>query len=430
MYGIARTGMPRRVAMLSVHTSPLDQPGVGDAGGMNVYTLELAKQLAMSNVEIEIFTRATSSDHPPVVEAAPGVTVRHVMAGPYESLTKEELPAQLCAFTSGVLRAEARRDPGWYDLVHSHYWLSGHVGWLATERWGVPLVHSMHTMAKVKNSALAEGDTPEPRIREFGEEQVVGAAHRLIANTDDEADQLIQLYDAEPQKVVTVWPGVDLSMFTPGPQPLARSQLGIDPDAIVLLFAGRIQPLKAPDVLVRAAARLVAADPALRRRLVVAIVGGLSGSGVGHTDLRQLVRTLGVEDVVHLHPPVSQARLADWYRAADLTVVPSYSESFGLVALESQACGTPVVGSSVGGLRTAIDHGRSGILVSGHQPSDWARSMTELLDDPARLAKLGAGAVEHARRFGWDATAGTMLDVYAEACAQRRIEALSPARCS
>nr|WP_211658391.1 D-inositol-3-phosphate glycosyltransferase [Phytoactinopolyspora halophila] len=431
MSGAARTGAPRRIAMLSVHTSPLDQPGGGDAGGMNVYTLELARQLAASNVEVEIFTRATSSDLPPSVEAAPGVTVRNVIAGPYESLTKDDLPSQLCAFTSGVLRAEANREPGWYDLVHSHYWLSGQVGWLATERWGVPLVHTMHTMAKVKNLALADGDRPEPHTREYGEEQVVAAAHRLIANTHDEAAQLTQLYGAEPEKIETIWPGVDLDVFTPGPQASARARLGLPEDAVVLLFAGRIQPLKAPDVLVRTAARLVAVDPSLRERLVVAIVGGPSGTGHERaTDLHRLVGTLGLDDVVRVHPPVSQQQLAEWYRAADLTVVPSYSESFGLVAVESQACGTPVVGSAVGGLRTAIAHDRSGLLVTGHDPGAWSRAIIDLLDHPERFRQLRTGAVEHASRFGWDVTAARTLEVYAEAWQRHRADQLGMVSCS
>src|SRR3954452_12739627 len=164
-----RARMPRRVAILSVHTSPLDQPGAGDAGGLNVYVCEVAKRLAAAGIDVEIFTRATSSDLAPVVELAPGVRVRHITAGPFEGLDKADLPAQLCAFTSGVLRVEAMHEPGYFDLVHSHYWLSGQVGWLVKERWGVPLVHSAHTLAKVKNASLAEGDSPEPTARAIGE---------------------------------------------------------------------------------------------------------------------------------------------------------------------------------------------------------------------------------------------------------------------
>ncbi|HYN94375.1 MAG TPA: glycosyltransferase, partial [Pilimelia sp.] len=208
---------PRRIATLSVHTSPLHQPGTGDAGGMNVYVVEVARRLAAAGVAVEIFTRATSSDLPPTVEVAPGVHVRHVTAGPFEGLAKEELPAQLCAFTTGVLRAEAARAPGFYDLIHSHYWLSGQVGWLAKDRWGVPLVHTAHTLAKVKNSQLATGDRPEPRARVIGEEQVVAEATRLVANTRAEAQDLIERYDADPARVSVVEPGVDLDRFTPPP---------------------------------------------------------------------------------------------------------------------------------------------------------------------------------------------------------------------
>jgi D-inositol-3-phosphate glycosyltransferase len=425
--------------MLSVHTSPLHQPGAGNAGGMNVYVVELARRLARLGVEIDVFTRATSSDLPPAVEVAAGVTVRHVAAGPYETLPTRELPAQLCAFTAGVLRAEARHEPGWYDMVHSHYWLSGHVGWLVTGRWGVPLVHSMHTMSKVKNMALAEADVPEPRVRELGEEQVVAVADMLVANTDAEAGQLVELYGASPSRVSTVWPGVDLGLFKPGPQAAARARLALPREAVVLLFAGRIQPLKAPDVLVRAVSRLLSAWPELRRRLVVAVVGAPSGvaaevavarssHGADHGraaapySLPDLVHELGLDDVVRLEPPVEQTVLADWYRAADLTVTPSYNESFGLVALESQACATPVVAAAVGGLRTAVHDGVSGVLVKGHDPADWATVLAELISDPARRRALSEGAMRHATRFGWDATAARMLDVYTQAMEQRRLD--------
>lgn len=416
----ARRRAPRRVAMLSVHTSPLDQPGTGDAGGMNVYVVELARRLAALGTEVEVFTRATRGDLPPVVEVGDGVTVRHVAAGPYEGLAKDELPGQLCAFAAGVMRAEAQREPGWYDVIHSHYWLSGQVGWLAAERWGVPLVHSMHTMARVKNLSLAEGDKPEPDARAIGEQQVVEAADRLVANTPDEARQLVELYDADPERVVTVTPGVDLSTFSPGSRPAARAALGLPPDAVVLLFVGRIQPLKAPDILVRAAARMIEADPSLRHRLVVAVVGGPSGSGTEQPEaLQRLAAALGVGDVVRFQPPVARSLLPQWYRAADVTVVPSYSESFGLVAVESQACGTPVVASAVGGLTTAISDGLSGLLVDGHDVDDYARVLRRLVDAPALRAELSEGALAHARGFGWDATAGRMLDLYADAVAEQ-----------
>ena len=417
-----RRPMPRRVAMVSVHTSPLDQPGTGDAGGMNVYVVEISRRLAALGVEVDVITRSTSSDLDPVVELVPGVTVRHVTAGPFEGLAKEDLPAQLCAFTSGVMRIEARREPGWYDLVHSHYWLSGQVGWLAAERWDVPLVHSMHTMAKVKNLTLADGDTPEPVARAIGEAQVVEAADRLVANTEQEKQQLIDLYDADPHRVVTVPPGVDLDLFSPGSVAAARARLGLPADSVVLLFVGRIQPLKAPDVLVRGVAQLLERDPSLRRRLVVAVVGGPSGSGLAQPDsLRALSAGLGVADVMRFEPPVPQTSLPDWYRAADLTVVPSYSESFGLVAIESQACGTPVIAAAVGGLTTAVSDGVSGVLVEGHDPTDYAAVIAELIHAPDRRLALSRGAVAHAERFGWSGTATGLMDVYAAALREREL---------
>ncbi len=411
--------LPRRVAMLAVHTSPLEQPGTGDAGGLNVYVVETARRLAQRGVEVDVFTRATSSTAEPRVQLDHGVVVRHVAAGPYEGLGKEDLPGQLCAFAAGVMRAEAARPQGWYDLVHSHYWLSGQVGYLAADRWQVPLVHSMHTMARVKNLALADGDTPEPAGREIGEAQVVEAADRLVANTADEARQLIDLYGADPGRVAIVPPGVDLDRFTPGDaaeRSAGRAALGLAPDAVVLLFVGRIQPLKAPDVLVRAVAHLLAVRPGLRRHLVVPIVGGPSGSGLREPEsLVRLAKELGVDDVVRFERPVGGAALVRWYRSADVVTVPSYNESFGLVAVEAQACGAPVVAADVGGLREAVADDVSGVLVDGHDPRRWAQVIGDLLDDPARRARLAAGAVAHAGRYGWDHTVDRLLDVYDQA---------------
>ncbi len=414
MARLLRDTTPRRVAVLSVHTSPLDQPGTGDAGGMNVYVLETARRLAAAGVEVEIFTRAVSSGLPASLEVEPGVTVSHLRAGPFEELRKEELPAQLCALSAGLMRAEASRPEGWFDLVHSHYWLSGQVGWLASERWDVPLVHSMHTMAKVKNLELADGDRPEPSVRVIGEQQVVDNAARLIANTGQEARQLIDLYDADPAHIDVVHPGVDLDVFTPGSMRAARAELGLRDDALVLLFVGRIQPLKAPDVLLRAAHRMVTDDPAVRERLVVAICGGPSGSGLEHPSaLADLARELGIDDIVRFEPPGDRRRLVTWFRAADATVVPSHSESFGLVAVESQACGTPVVAAAVGGLRTAVADGTSGLLVPGHDPETWARALQRI--DTRERAALAAGARQHAESFSWSATAAGLIDSYAQA---------------
>ncbi|RZU71871.1 D-inositol-3-phosphate glycosyltransferase [Micromonospora kangleipakensis] len=418
---------PRRIATLSVHTSPLDQPGTGDAGGMNVYILEVARRLAEADVEVEIFTRATSGDLPPVVEMAPGVHVRHITSGPLEGLTKEELPGQLCAFTAGVLRAEASRPPGHYDLIHSHYWLSGQVGWLAKERWGVPLVHTAHTLAKVKNAQLAAGDRPEPKARVIGEEQVVAEADRLIANTRVEARDLLDRYDADPDRVAVVEPGVDLDRFRPAvgdrdaARLAARRRLGLPTHGYVVAFVGRIQPLKAPDVLIRAVAALRDRDPAIAAELTVVICGGPSGSGLDRpTALIELAASLDVADRVRFLPPRTGEDLPALYRAADLVAVPSYNESFGLVALEAQACGTPVLAAAVGGLVTAVGDGVSGVLIEGHDPVDWARTLARLLPDRLRRAALGRGAERHARNFSWHRTVSGLLAVYGEAMTEHR----------
>jgi D-inositol-3-phosphate glycosyltransferase len=404
---------PRRIATISVHTSPLDQPGTGDAGGLNVYVVEVAKRLAARGVEVEIFTRAVCRDAPAVTELAPGVLVRQVIAGPFEELDKADLPAQLCQFTLEVLRAEAAHAPGRYDLVHAHYWLSGQVGAVAKERWGVPLVQTMHTLGKVKNAALATGDAAEPELRLRGEAEVVAAADRLVASTAAEAAELVNLYGADEAKVKTVFPGVDPLVFRPGPKLAARRRLGLRPDAVVLMFAGRVQPLKAPHVVLHAAAHLLEADPDLADRLVVAFVGGPSGSGRADPDqLAELATRLGIAGVVRTEPPCPQPELAAWYRAATVLLMPSYSESFGLVAVEAQACGTPVVAAAVGGLRTAVRDGVSGVLVTGHDPADYAHAVRELIRSPQRLARLSAGATAHASRFSWANAVDDLMRVY------------------
>lgn len=414
-------GLPRRVATITLHTSPLDQPGTGDAGGLNVYVAEVSRRLAAAGVQIEIFTRATSSELPPVVEMAPGVLVRHVPAGPYEGLGRDELPGQLCAFAGAVLEAEAQHEPGWYDLVHSHYWLSGQVGALARLRWGVPLVHSAHTLAKVKNAALADGDRPEPASRVFGEEQVVADSDLLVANTPAEAGQLIDLYGAAADRVATIPPGVDLTRFQPGDQRAARRRFGLPADGDVLLFVGRIQPLKAPDMLVRAAAEMVRTDPSLRRKLTVVVCGGASGNGMAQpVALRRLAAALNLTELVRFLDPLPPDELGQLYRAADVTVVPSHNESFGLVAVESQACGTPVVAAAVGGLPTAVADGISGVLVAEHDPAEYARVLGRLLAEPRYRAMLGRAGVAHAARFSWQRTTDGLLDGYRAAMRQHR----------
>ena len=402
--------MNGRIATVMVHTSPLDQPGIGDAGGMNIYVLESAQRMAVMGVKVDIFTRRTDASQADIVDISPGVRVRHIDCG-HGNLTKEQLPAHIAGLSKEFLRILKTDN---YDVIHSHYWISGKVAMQAAKELGIPLVHTMHTMARVKNLNLAEGETPEPMIRVQGETQVVAAADALIANTDAEGASLVSLYDACPDIVHVVSPGVDLYTFTPGESRSAsRAEVGLPQDAVVVSFVGRIQPHKGPEVLIRATSELVKHSPLLRHKLIVNVIGGASGANTEEVDrLKELTNWLGIDDVVRFAPPVSRKDLPQWYRAADLVVVPSYSESFGLVALEAQACGTPVVATAVGGLRTAVADGISGVLVDGHDPKAWSSVIARLLQEPQRRVLLSMGAIEHASHFGWDATARGTLDIY------------------
>ncbi|MCX6449083.1 MAG: D-inositol-3-phosphate glycosyltransferase [Actinobacteria bacterium] len=415
-----KSGKKSHIATLMVHSSPLDQAGTGDAGGMNVYVVESAKKMAAAGVNVDIFTRTNHSNLPETVEIADGVNVKHLVAGPFEGLSKEELPSQLGALTSSFMNYQKQLPNDYYSLLHSHYWISGQLGWMVSERTGIPLIHTMHTTAKVKNLNLADDEKPEPQTRAIGEEQVVKASTGLIANTDAEAASLVSLYDACPDNVFVVAPGVDLQTFSPGSgKSAARIKLNIAPDAIMLTFVGRIQPHKGPDVLLRAVAEMITHSPHLKAKLAVVIMGGASGSGLNELDkLKVLAKFLKIEDVTHFVAPVKRDELADWYRASDLVCVPSYSESFGLVALEAQACGTPVVATAIGGLRTAVSDGISGSLVDGHDPKAWSAVISRLIAEPQRRLLLSMGAVIHASHFGWENTAHKTLEVYDWALSQ------------
>ena len=410
--------MTGRIAVLMVHTSPLEQPGIGDAGGMNIYVVESAQRMAAMGVSVDIFTRRTHARETDIVEISPGVRVRYFDCG-HGTLTKEQLPVHIAGLSREFLRIVKEES---YDAIHSHYWISGKVAMAASRELGIPLVHTMHTMARVKNLNLAEGETPEPMIRVQGETQVVAAAQALVANTDAEAASLVSLYDACPDIVHVVAPGVDLYTFTPGQgRSAARTVVNLPQDSLVVTFVGRIQPHKGPEVLIRATSELVKHSPLLRNKLIVNVIGGASGANTEEVDrLKELATWLAIDDVVRFAPPVARGDLAQWYRAADLVVVPSYSESFGLVALEAQACGTPVVATAVGGLRTAVADGISGVLVDGHDPKAWSSVITRLLQEPQRRVLLSMGAIEHASHFGWDATARGTLDIYDQVITQTR----------
>ncbi|MEO8292441.1 MAG: D-inositol-3-phosphate glycosyltransferase [Actinomycetota bacterium] len=403
-----------RVAVMSVHTSPTDQPGTGDSGGMNVYIRAVAERLAHRGVEVDVFTRWRSGDEPEVREIVPGTRMINVKAGPCTPVPKADLPRFLPEFLGGVLR-RAHQDGRGYDIVHSHYWLSGWIGRGAKESWQVPLVASFHTLGKVKNYSLARGERPEPAARLTGEERVIAAADRILAPTPSEASQLVGLYRADPLHIRIVPPGVDHTLFFPRERAAARERLHLTGVRLVL-FVGRLQAHKGPDVAVRTVAEALARDPDGTADVVLAVVGGPSGSGHGEEvgRLMELASALGVGDRVMLFPPQPQARLADFYAAADAVLVPSRSESFGLVALEAQACGTPVVASAVGGLHYVVVDGVGGFLVEGHDPGDHADRLLQILGDPALAARMGRDGAHLALRFTWDVTATEVLDVYRE----------------
>lgn len=402
---------PRRVAMLSMHTSPLATPGVGDAGGLNVYVAEVAQRLGERGLKVDVFTRSESADGPAVVELNEHTRVLQVPAGSRGPVTKEQLPDLVGAFSAALDSLVTD-----YDLVHSHYWLSGMVGLDLRARHGIPLVHTMHTMARVKNLTLTAGQQTEPGRRELGEAAIVARADALTANTPDEAAELRRHYQARDDQIVVVPPGVDLHTFHPCDQPKARAQLGVPQDAQVILFVGRIQPLKAPDVLIRAVAEVAARRPERRSRLQLIIIGSPSGPDSEWSQtLAPLVRELGIEDLVAFRPHSPRAELFRWYCVSDVVGVPSHNESFGLVALEAQACGRPVVATDVGGLRHAVRDGHSGLLVPGHEPGPWADALTAVLDDPDNLVRMRANAAGHASRFSWDNTAAATLHAYGHA---------------
>lgn len=404
-----------RVAFISLHTSPLDQPGTGDSGGMNVYVRELAERLAPRGVEVDIYTRCAGRGVPDVEELVPGVRILQVPAGPCAPVPKDALPGLLPAF---VREMSARDSSSPYDLIHAHYWLSGRAGQALGAQWDAPLVASFHTLGRVKN--LAPALTPEPDIRLLGEESVIRRADRILVATDSEARHLVELYQATPQRIRVVHPGVDHTVFRPLPKEDARAGLGLAGRRVVL-FVGRLQPLKGPDVAIRSFAEALVRDPGTTRDLVLLVVGGPSGTGDEIGDLRLLAARLGVENRVLFHPPVAHELLPEVYAAADVVLVPSRSESFGLVALEAQACGVPVVAAAVEGLRSVVADRRSGFLVAGHDPAEYADRLLSILRSPDLAARLSRGAVARASRFPWEETADRVLSVYGELTAERLV---------
>ncbi len=415
----------RRLAVLSLHTSPLAQPGTGDGGGMNVYVRELTSALARSGVTCDVFTRAWSRNLPPVVHVEPGLRVHHVPAGPLDVVPKESLPAVVDEFTAGVLDRMAVATAAGelpYTSVHANYWLSGLSGHVIKHERNLPLVCTFHTLDRVKAESMPEEvEADMPHRRAEAEASIIDCSDAVLASCTVEADQIASLYGGEPGRIRIVPPGVDHAFFGPGHRPQARRALGLPLGGRLLLFVGRIQPLKRADVAIETLAELreSGGEP---YRLVV--VGGPSGPH-GEKSLQSLYDVAdarGVREQVHFVAPQPHELLSSYYRAADVCIVPSRSESFGLVALEAAACGTPVVASAVGGLTTLVDHGHTGFLVDDPDPVAYAAAVRTVFDEPLAAERLSTASVLRARRYTWRAAARTLVELHDELAAGRLVE--------
>ena len=393
----------QRLAVLSLHSSPLVQPGSGDSGGMNVYVRELVSSLAQAGIDCTTFTRTASHDVPEVVQVEPGHRVVHVPAGAID-LRKDDLANVVDEFTAGVSAHLDGAFPA--DVLHANYWLSGLAAHRLKHERTLPFVSTFHTLARVK----AEGGDVESEQRDRAEAEIIGCADAICVSCTEEERQFRQHYGDPPGRIEIVAPAVEHAFFAPGERAGARQALDLPVDAPVLLFVGRIQPLKGPDVAVRALAAMRRSDA------ILLVVGGASGSE-GDAEvvrLHDLIDRLGVGDQVRFVAPQPHHILSTYYRAANVVVVPSRSESFGLVALEASACGIPVVASAVGGLLTLVDHGASGFLVPDRDPTLFARHIDALLDDPAMAAAMGRNGALRSRQYTWGLAAARLRRLYAD----------------
>ena len=414
-----------------MHTSPLAQPGTGDGGGMNVYVRELSSALARAGVDCEVFTRASDPAVRPVVAVEPGFRVHHVPAGPVATVAKESLTDLVPEFTDAVGRSlhglAAQGRP--VDAIHANYWLSGLAGHVLKHELELPLVSTFHTLDRVKAEASPEEiDAEEPARRAAAEAHIIGCSDAILASCSVEATQLVDLYGADPGRIEIVAPGVDHAFFAPGDSRQARRALGFPQDVPLLLFVGRIQPLKGLGVAIEALAGVVDRPGGRDGRTLadarLVVVGGPSGPhGAEELDhVSELIAKFGLEDRVCFVDPQPHELLSSYYRAADVAVIPSRSESFGLVALEASACGIPVVAASVGGLSTLVDHGRTGFLVDGRSPELFAGHVATVLSRPGLAAAMGQAGAERARRYTWSVAAARLRRLYADLTARQLVE--------
>jgi D-inositol-3-phosphate glycosyltransferase len=420
--------------MLSVHTCPLAILGGKRTGGMNVYVRELSRELGRRGWAVDVFTHAENPCRPIEVGMAGNVRVMHVVAGPERHIAKNELVRYLPEFADNV-RAFAEERGFRYDLIHSHYWLSGLVARDLQRDWSVPIVQMFHTLGHIKNRVARSPGEHELQARIEAETELIRHADALVASTPIERRQMLDLYGADPSRISVIPCGADLGLFRPLPKAEARHELGLPADRHLILFVGRIDPLKGIDTLLKAIALILKESPAWHGRLGVVIVGGQVEDNPRNMsremqNLHALRESLGIEETVTFLGSQSQEALPYFYSAADVVVMPSHYESFGMVALESMASGTPVIASNVGGLSYIVRHGKTGYLVPPRSPKVLAGRIRTLLDDPFRRRRMGAQGVQAAQRYSWTAVSDQIESLYADlipvrCCTRSGINAIS-----
>lgn len=413
-------GAPLRIAMISVHTCPLAALGGKETGGMNVYVRELSRELGHRGVLVDAFTRSQNPEVPHIADAdlGPSVRVIHVKCGPESPYPKEEIWTYLPQFVEGV-RCFIQEEGIRYDLFHSHYWLSGWAAHALQSHSPAPIIHMFHTLGLMKDRVARTPGQREVPPRAYVEAQILDFADRIVAATPSDREHMVRLYGARPDHIAVIPPGADLNLFRPVPEGEAKDVLGISPDHHMVLFVGRMDPLKGTDTFLKSVAVLVNRDPSWREQVCVGIIGGDAGEDPALMDaemrrLYELRQALGISDVVTFQGRQAQTDLPLYYSAADVVVVPSRYESFGMVALEALACGTPVIASDVGGLAYIVADGLTGYLVPEDDPETLADRLQELLRDPRLRRSMGFLGVQRARRYAWSSIADEIEGLYDE----------------
>lgn len=408
-----------RIAMLSYHTCPLAILGGKDTGGMNVYVRELTRFLGQLGIHVDVFTRSQDEHVPHVLhDLGYGNRVVHICSGPEKPMPKKELAGYLPKFVLGIQEFAAHKGIQ-YDLIHSHYWMSGIAAGMLQRTWKVPVIQMFHTLGHIKNSVARHPSEVEGAYRIEGEQEVIRLANRIVAATPAEVEQLTSLYHADASRIVVIPPGVDCSRFYPIPSDEAKAVVGIPPEEQMILFVGRIEPLKGVETLLRAIALIRERCHQRRCLYYLAIIGGDPNEQAQDSDsemyrLRGICRELGLDDMVVFLGKRDQTTLPYYYSAAEMLVMPSYYESFGMVALESMACGTPVIASHTGGLAYLVQNGVTGFTVSGGDVRALAKRLTQLIEQPELRRKIGEQASEYARAYAWENIAAKIKALYEE----------------